>query len=907
MCGGSQSGGAGCRVEEVALGAAKYVGRVGGLAVALGVGSAVVLGGQATGTPVASASPGPGDSSSESASAPATNKGPAKERQSARSLRQAAVRAAIKDRAAKLGESGRHRVSATTPTSDVVQSITDRLSDAQDRVAARLARRDGDSKTPESIRPAAATEVETPRVLSSLTPKPPRPLRDRAQDEVAAPDVPTIEAAGTGVADAPEAKPEVTPTAKAETAPVPVRNLIETVVDNIATTLAGNSPNAPRTDSPAEWVLLAAARREFSTAAVSPALAGTDGITATPSVGIADGIINGTTGATSSSGLPLAYTVIGDPSAGGKVRLNSANGTFTFLPYATVVDSGGTEKFTVLVAETTAFDAALQQIPIVGSFVPQVLVIVHQVPVVNDLLAPLIGDAEVVDVSVDVGELAPAGTPVAYTVKVTSFDGTPISMNWFPASGLQAGEQAPTIFSGAGLSSAGDTNPYSGGATGVGTFRDNGYNVVTWDSRGEHASGGILQLDNPFFEGRDMSALIDYVAERPNTQLDGVNDPRMGMVGGSYGGGIQWVTAGTDNRVDAIVPTISWNSLNSSLYPNEAFKTSYAGLLLLSLVTSGANINNQLYSGIFTGALLGILTPEQQAVLAGSGPTSLVNKVTAPTLIIQGTVDVLFPLQQAIDNAKILDANGVPVKMVWFCGGHGNCETPPGDSAEMVQTATLSWLDTYVKHKGEGLDDELPKFQWIDQNGDHYTADLLPSDPDFAGTPVTASGSGGLLGIVSILGGSGPGAAGIPFGLGDGTKAANAVNTTVTAPSEGATQIVGAPELTMTYSGIGTSRHVYAQIVDDQTGQVIGNVVTPIPVTLDGKEHTVTIPMEAVAYTLEPGHTATVQITTSATPFLNFTQFGVINISDVQVALPTVGAGANAQPADAVAQEVVSV
>ncbi len=889
------------------MGAAKYVGRVGGLAVALGVGSAVVLGGQATGTPVASASPGPGDSSSESASAPATNKGPAKERQSARSLRQAAVRAAIKDRAAKLGESGRHRVSSTTPTSDVVQSITDRLSDAQDRVEARLARRDGDSKTPESTKPAAATEVETPRVLSSLTPKLPRPLRDRAQDEVAAPDVPTIEAADTGAVDAPEAKPEVTPTAKTETAPAPVRSLIETVVDNIATTLAGNSPNAPRTDSPAEWVLLAAARREFSTAAVSPALASTGGITATPSVGIADGIINGTTGATSTSGLPLTYTVIGDPSAGGKVRLNSANGTFTFLPYATVVDSHGTEKFTVLVAETTAFDAALQQIPIVGSFVPQVLVIVHQVPVVNDLLAPLIGDAEMVDVSVDVGALAPGDTPVAYTVKVTSFDGTPISMNWFPASGLQAGEEAPTIFSGAGLSSAGDTNPYSGGATGVGTFRDNGYNVVTWDSRGEHASGGILQLDNPFFEGRDMSALIDYVAKRPNTQLDGVNDPRMGMVGGSYGGGIQWVTAGTDNRVDAIVPTISWNSLNSSLYPNEAFKTSYAALLLLSLVTSGANINNQLYSGIFTGALLGILTPEQQAVLASSGPTSLVNKITAPTLIIQGTVDVLFPLQQAIDNAKILDANGVPVKMVWFCGGHGNCETPPGDSAEMVQTATLSWLDTYVKHKGEGLDDELPKFQWIDQNGEHYTSDLLPSDPDFAGTPVTASGSGGLLGIVPILGGSGPGAAGIPFGLGDGTKATNAVNTTVTAPSEGTTQIVGAPELTMTYSGIGTSRHVYAQIVDDQTGQVIGNVVTPIPVTLDGKEHTVTIPMEAVAYTLEPGHTATVQITTSATPFLNFTQFGVINISDVQVALPTAGPGANVQPASDAAQEVVSV
>lgn len=47
MCVGSHFGVAESRVEEVALSAAKYVGRVGGLAVALGVGSAVVLGGQA--------------------------------------------------------------------------------------------------------------------------------------------------------------------------------------------------------------------------------------------------------------------------------------------------------------------------------------------------------------------------------------------------------------------------------------------------------------------------------------------------------------------------------------------------------------------------------------------------------------------------------------------------------------------------------------------------------------------------------------------------------------------------------------------------------------------------------------------------------------------------------------------
>ena len=51
------------------------------------------------------------------------------------------------------------------------------------------------------------------------------------------------------------------------------------------------------------------------------------------------------------------------------------------------------------------------------------------------------------------------------------------------------------------------------------------------------------------------------------------------MVGGSYGGGIQWVTAAVDHRVDAIVPMIAWNTLNSSLYKDGAFKSSWGTLL----------------------------------------------------------------------------------------------------------------------------------------------------------------------------------------------------------------------------------------------------------------------------------------------------------------------------------------
>ena len=356
---------------------------------------------------------------------------------------------------------------------------------------------------------------------------------------------------------APPAGPVNTPTT-----PISAELGIVHLVNTVLNPFAGGGPAAP-VDTPADALLAAVARRELSTAPITYA----------PKVELTNGVLIGTNnGQMSLNGNPLRFTVVGAPNAGGKVLLDSATGNFSFLPDLSVVNSAGTETFSVYVSETTRLIAALSQIPLVGALVQPIVVFLRQVPILGDLLAPIIGYAVTQDIKVQVGQLV-SGNPVAFTTKVTSFDGTQISVNYFPKSGLKTGEQAPTILNGPGLGTAGNTDPNSltivdNLVPGLVPLRNDGYNVVTWDPRGEFASGGVLQLDSPEFEARDVSAIIDWVVKQPATQFpDSSTDPLLGMVGGSYGGGIQWVTAARDPRVDAIVPVISWNTLNSSLYP----------------------------------------------------------------------------------------------------------------------------------------------------------------------------------------------------------------------------------------------------------------------------------------------------------------------------------------------------
>src|SRR4051812_41313348 len=102
------------------------------------------------------------------------------------------------------------------------------------------------------------------------------------------------------------------------------------------------------------------------------------------------------------------------------------------------------------------------------------------------------------------------------------------------------------------------------------SLAERGYAVLTWSARGFGRSGGQIHLDSPDYEVKDAQRLLDWLAARPEVRTDAAGDPRVGVVGGSYGGALALLLAAQDPRVDAIVPMITWNDLATAFLPQSA-------------------------------------------------------------------------------------------------------------------------------------------------------------------------------------------------------------------------------------------------------------------------------------------------------------------------------------------------
>ncbi|GAT68165.1 ABC transporter [Planomonospora sphaerica] len=284
-----------------------------------------------------------------------------------------------------------------------------------------------------------------------------------------------------------------------------------------------------------------------------------------------------------------------------------------------------------------------------------------------------------------------------------------------------------------------------------------GYAVLTWSARGFGRSTGQIALNSPDYEVKDVRQLVDWLAKRPEVRLDAGGDPRVGIAGGSYGGAIALMAAAHDDRVDAIVPQITWYDLADALFPNATgqgpesgvFKRMWAGLFfsrggpqpgagLAALSGQGGQGSGEgseegqdgedgsgasgaggdrraarpptaeeVRCGRFLPEICdmyqqvaetGRATAAAVETLRRSSPVSVQGRIRVPALLLQGRRDSLFPLGHADANARAIAATGAPVHVAWFDGGHDG-----GDGeVDWLHEQTLGWFDHYLKDAAAG-------------------------------------------------------------------------------------------------------------------------------------------------------------------------------------------------------------
>ena len=241
------------------------------------------------------------------------------------------------------------------------------------------------------------------------------------------------------------------------------------------------------------------------------------------------------------------------------------------------------------------------------------------------------------------------------------------------------------------------------------------------------------------------------------------NDPAVGMIGGSYGGQIQFATAGFEHeagtdRLDAIVPQITWNDLSYSLAPENSslpggtaesgsvtptqtgvFKYQWA-LLFTSLgVENGvqdlpaaaadpakwqalvarncANFEPEVCQALLEVGAQGYPSQASLEFLRSNSVASYLSDVTVPTLLGQGQADTLFNLQESVATYTALKAQGTPVALDWQSWGHSDSTPVPGELDERHPATsyqgrqTLAWFDHYVRGRGTAPAQDFRYFQ----------------------------------------------------------------------------------------------------------------------------------------------------------------------------------------------------
>ena len=313
-------------------------------------------------------------------------------------------------------------------------------------------------------------------------------------------------------------------------------------------------------------------------------------------------------------------------------------------------------------------------------------------------------------------------------------------------------------------------------------FASQGFVVLTWSARGFGKSTGQISMNSVDGEVSDSRALVSYLAKSKYVIQDKSGDPRVAIMGSSYGGANALMTASQDARIDAVIADITWSDLQNDLFPQSVegakesgpFKKVWAGSFFSAVSLQSAYLGEcgsftQVWCDAYQNAVINTApSVKEQALLASVSPRYFAKTISAPTLLTQGQADSLFPLSESSKTAAIIKAAHpqTPLAMIWHAGGHDGGV----DQSEYLRGQDLNWLKKYLF--GEKL--SFPAFQFTRTNGSIslqdstvipkvFTSNQLPISADQHQlaliTPTIAASYpiGGIPSAISALPGIGSG------------------------------------------------------------------------------------------------------------------------------------------------------
>lgn len=344
--------------------------------------------------------------------------------------------------------------------------------------------------------------------------------------------------------------------------------------------------------------------------------------------------------------------------------------------------------------------------------------------------------------------------------------------------GADAAHPAPAILATNGF--GGSKDDLAGMAR---AFSGRGYVVLIYSGLGFGGSGCTISLDDPDYDGVAGSQLVSFLGGAdgiaytdaahtdPVAPLDMVlhdavahdqksypDDPRVGMIGGSYGGQIQFAVASVDPRVDTIVPMITWNDLRYSLAPNNTDQTTGVDSVTpgvtklawgLGFFTVGVlngfqhaqedptrvlgcpNYQTWVCGALVWAGTRGHFETYSAKKMLHASVAGYLDRIRIPVLLAQGEQDTLFNLNESVATYQALKAQGTPVKLIWHSWGHSHGTPAPGeldlgapDPFAQYETGRIQdWFDHYLKDSSVDTGPGFAYFRdWIDYSGNAVQA-----------------------------------------------------------------------------------------------------------------------------------------------------------------------------------------